>query len=146
MAIDDRDYMRDRERKRDNYTEKSHFRRSMSGESPYYEPKQFRGGRVDQGEPGSWSGAIFRTVVICLAVYGALSVLRDVHGWSQRKKIGSAAQPLALDHNRKESAWGTFYRQPEYCNYATDKAWQRCLEERSHARRQFEQLYAQGKL
>lgn len=150
MAIDDRDYMRDRQRKRDNYTEKSWFRRSQGGGQDHrYDPKQFRSGR-DGGDPytrhpatNPWGPAIVRTLVICFAVYGALVAIRDTHNWAQRKQMQRNTVQQA---DRKEAAWAAYYQAPQHCAYAADQAWQQCLQHRSQARRQFEVLYARGQL
>lgn len=147
MALDDRDYMRDRIRKRDGYTEKSDMRRSMAGERHWYNPKLFRGSRnvgqqTDPAAGGNW----WRALVFFLAIYGTVTLLRDVTVWAEKRKQVHAAQLQAQTRESKEAAWARFYQQPEYCNYAKDQAWQHCLSERSQARLQFESLYAAGKL
>lgn len=147
MALDDRDYMRDRTRRRENYTEKAGFRRSMAGENDYrYNPKQFRSTPVSvDADPTFW-GALWRFVLICLAVYGALSAARDIHTWAERKKQLTAPPVQPYQPTAKEAAWARYYQPPEYCAYATDQARQHCLAERAAARRRFEQLYAAGQL
>ena len=145
MALDDRDYMRDRVRQRDGYTESSNFRRSYAGEKDYrYFPKLFRGQRASGGD-GSLS-IFWRTLVICLAVYGALAAVRDLRSWYDRKQTIKAAVTLQQERERKERAWNAFYQQPAYCNYAVGSAQNRCMSERTEARRQFERLYAAGQL
>jgi hypothetical protein len=145
MALDDRDYMRDRARQRAGYTESSNFRRSYGGEKDYrYFPKMFRGQRAEGNI--SAGGTIWRTLFICLAVYGALAGVRDMRSWYDKKQAIKAAAALQLERERKERAWSAFYQQPAYCNYAVGSAQNRCMSERTEARRQFERLYAAGQL
>jgi hypothetical protein len=145
MALDDRDYMRDRERKRSQAGEKSH----------YYDPKQFRTPRGN--EPGDhdrhpaagngWFSVLVRTAVICLAVYGGMTALQQIHTWAERKQRPPESPPvqqyLPLP---KEVAWARYFQPQAYCAYATDQALEHCRRDRAAARRRFEELYAQGKL
>ncbi len=143
MALDDRDYMRDRIRQRNGYTERSTFRRSNAGETDYrYFPKAFRGQRDGGGDtaegPSIAGGVLWRTFVICLAVYGALAGVRDIQTWKTRR----AAATIQQERERKERAWNQFYQDPAYCAYAINQAKALCLSERAEARRQFELSYS----
>lgn len=70
MGLQDRDYYREEVRKRDT---KNVFDTAKS----IYNPKEFRGLRASGASGGGWVSALVRTVVICLAVYGALALVRD---------------------------------------------------------------------
>lgn len=157
MALDDRDYMRDRERKRSNYTEKSPFRRSQGGEkSHYYDPKQFRTPRGNEpsahdlhpAAANGWFSVLVRTAVICLAVYGGMTALQQIHTWAERKKQRPPESPPVQQYLPlpKEVAWARYFQPQAYCAYATDQALEHCRRDRAAARRRFEELYAQGKL
>ena len=141
MALDERDYMRDRIRHRDSYTERSTFRRSYAGEKDYrYFPKMFRG-QTTEGS-SSTGEAFWRTLVICLAVYGALAGVRDLRTLYDKKQTAIAAIALKQEREQKERVWSLYYQQPEYCKYAAGPLLERCQRERADARRQFELSYA----
>lgn len=70
MGIQDRDYHKEwsRERERSGPFDKAKHT---------YNPKDFRSRSGMPSVSGGWPGALLRTVVICLAVYGALALVRD---------------------------------------------------------------------
>lgn len=67
MGIQDRDYYREEQKRRE----------------AVYDPKLFRGGRVSRPTSGGWFGVVVKTVVICLAVYGSLALVRDLRTGSK---------------------------------------------------------------
>lgn len=69
MGIQDRDYHKEWSRERER---SGPFDRAKHT----YNPKDFRG-RSGASEKTDWLAALVRTVVICLAVYGALALVRD---------------------------------------------------------------------
>ena len=70
MGLQDRDYYRDEVRRRDT-------QQVFDTAKTIYNPKQFRGGSSPGTAASGWVSALVRTVVICLAVYGALALVRD---------------------------------------------------------------------
>lgn len=70
MGIQDRDYHKEWSRERER---SGPFDRAKHT----YNPKDFRGRAGIPSAPSGWGAALVRTVVICLAVYGALALVRD---------------------------------------------------------------------
>lgn len=69
--MQDRDYHKEWSRQRERTGPFDHAKHT-------YNPKQFRGGSAPSGSASAWGSALLRTVVICLAVYGALALVRDL--------------------------------------------------------------------
>jgi len=82
MSVDDRDWYIDAQRRR---LEKEYR----------YDPKQFRS---SHGEPSlpSASGVIWRTIVYCLAIYGALTLVQHAHQYLEPTAAPNDQNPPAL--------------------------------------------------
>ena len=80
MGVDDRDWYNDVQRRR---IEKEYR----------YDPKQFRSDSEGPPLPGA-AGTIWRTVVYCLAIYGALTLLQHAHYHFGGLSSSTAQNPL----------------------------------------------------
>lgn len=76
MGMEDRDWYRDAWRKRESYTEKSGMRRSLGKPETRWYRQQPRGTDFRERKSG---GNWWRAFVFFLAVYGAVSLLKDLH-------------------------------------------------------------------
>jgi hypothetical protein len=73
---------------------------------------------------------------------------------NQRRLDLAAAQRQAEDARRqqldeatrKETAWSKYYRKPSHCDTADGQAFVECANGHIRAKRQFEELYAAGKI